>query len=47
MKKIVVDTEVEEGAELPQYSTENAAGADVYAHIEEEIVLPPSLRRTC
>ena len=35
----------EEGVDLPTYCSEGAAGADVRAHIDEEIVLQPGERR--
>lgn len=41
MEKVVVPTEAEEGAELPTYSTKEAAGADVYAHLKEDLVVAP------
>jgi dUTP pyrophosphatase len=36
-----VPTQIEEGAELPHYGSEEAAGADIRAHIKEEIILEP------
>ena len=42
MEKIVVPTEADAGADLPTYSTHEAAGADVYAHIEEDLIVEPS-----
>lgn len=36
-----IPTKIEEGAELPHYGSEEAAGADVRAHIKEEIILEP------
>ena len=42
MKKIVVPTEAEVGADLPTYSTKEAAGADICAHIEEDLVMAPA-----
>ena len=41
MEKVVVPIEAEEGADLPTYSTNEAAGADVYAHIEEDLLVAP------
>ena len=42
MKKVVVPTEADVGADLPTYSTHEAAGADVCAFIEEDLVVEPS-----
>lgn len=42
MEKVVVPTEADPGADLPIYSTQEAAGADVTAHIEEDLVVEPS-----
>ena len=39
--KTIVPTLVEEGAQLPVYSSELAAGADVRAHISAELVVQP------
>lgn len=36
-----VPTILKEGAELPSYGSQEAAGADVRAHIEEEMILLP------
>lgn len=36
-----IPTLLEEGCCLPKYSSENASGADVRAHIDEPLVLPP------
>ena len=38
-KSVVVPTILEEGAELPFYASDLAAGADVQAYIEEDIVI--------
>ncbi|MDJ0651976.1 MAG: dUTP diphosphatase [Simkaniaceae bacterium] len=40
-----VPTVLEEGAELPTYGSEEAAGADIRANIIEEVVLNPGERR--
>ena len=45
MKKQTIPTVVEEEASLPIYGSEEAAGADVRAHIKEDIVLNPGERR--
>ncbi len=42
MKKVVVSVISEDDVILPAYSTQEAAGADIRAHIEEEIVVGPS-----
>jgi dUTP pyrophosphatase len=42
--KIAVPIVVDEGASLPIYSSELAAGADVRAHIVEDIILQPGDR---
>lgn len=39
--QIKIPTLKEEEADLPIYGSEGASGADVRAHIKEEIVLPP------
>ena len=41
MKQHDVLIKLEEGAELPTYGSEEAAGADVRAFIQEEIVIAP------
>ena len=41
MKKVKVLTQIKEGAELPSYASMLAAGADVRAAIQEEIILEP------
>jgi len=41
MKKHDVPTKLEEGAELPTYGSEEAAGADVRALLQEELVIAP------
>lgn len=41
MTKKDVPTLLAEGAELPTYASDEAAGADVRAHIQEEITLEP------
>lgn len=41
MKDQDVPTVIDEGAELPTYGSKEAAGADVRAHISEEIKLLP------
>jgi dUTP pyrophosphatase len=41
MKQHDVPIKLEEGAELPTYGSEEAAGADVRALIQEELVLAP------
>ena len=40
-EQISVPIVLEEGAELPVYSSEQAAGADVRAHLKQEVVLQP------
>lgn len=40
-KSIAVPTLVNEGAELPIYASDCAAGADVKAYLQQEIVLQP------
>jgi dUTP pyrophosphatase len=45
MKKHDVPTKLEEGAELPTYGSEEAAGADVRALLEEELVISPGERK--
>lgn len=45
MKKIPVPLIVEDGAKLPHYATDGAAGADLKAHIKEEIVILPGERK--
>lgn len=44
-KQHVVLVELEEGAQLPTYGSEEAAGADVRAHISEDLVLEPGESR--
>lgn len=39
MKEENIPTNVEEGASLPTYASEEAAGADIRAHIKEDLVL--------
>jgi dUTP pyrophosphatase len=39
--QIPVPIVLEEGAELPLYASEQAAGADVRAHLKQEVVLHP------
>ena len=39
MKNEDVPTLLEEGALLPLYASEEAAGADIRAHIQEEIII--------
>jgi len=41
MKQHDVPTKLEEGAELPTYGSEEAAGADVRALLQEELVIAP------
>jgi len=41
MKQHDVSIKLEEGAELPTYGSEEAAGADVRALIQEELVIAP------
>ena len=45
MKKQTIPTVVEEEASLPVYGSEEAAGADVRAHIKEDIIIHPGERR--
>ncbi|MCB1083979.1 MAG: dUTP diphosphatase, partial [Simkania sp.] len=45
MKKQIIPTVVEEEASLPVYGSEDAAGADVRAHIKEDIIIHPGERR--
>lgn len=40
MTKVNVKCVASEGAVIPEYKTEGAAGADVCAHIESDIVIP-------
>lgn len=40
-KNIPVPTIVAEGAHLPMYASEQAAGADVRAHVAQDIILQP------
>jgi len=39
--QVMVSIELEEGAQVPTYGTEEAAGADVRAFIEKDILLEP------
>lgn len=39
--QVMVSIELEEGAQMPTYGTEEAAGADVRAFIEKDIILEP------
>ncbi|NRA89858.1 MAG: dUTP diphosphatase [Simkaniaceae bacterium] len=41
MKQQDVPTKLEEGAQLPTYGSEEAAGADIRAYLEEEVHLAP------
>ena len=41
MKEIKVKVTKEEGAKLPLYMTEGAAGMDVHAEIKEDLVIKP------
>ena len=41
MKKQEIPTRLEEGAQLPVYASEEAAGADVRAYIPKEVTLQP------
>lgn len=41
MKQQDVPTKLEEGAQLPTYGSEEAAGADIRAYLEEEVHLSP------
>lgn len=45
MKEEVIPTIADEGAQLPTYGSEEAAGADVRAHISEDIVILPGERK--
>ena len=45
MKSKSIEAILEEGARLPRYASLEAAGADVYACINEEIVLGPGERK--
>ncbi len=45
MKQENVPTKLDEGAELPTYGSEEAAGADVRAFITEEMVVGPGERK--
>jgi dUTP pyrophosphatase len=38
---ISVSTIIAEGAHLPVYASEQAAGADVYAHLTQDVILQP------
>ena len=40
-----VPTQIEEGAELPYYGSEEAAGADVRAYLKQDMVLEPGERK--
>ena len=40
MNKVNIKCVASEGAVIPEYKTEGAAGADVCAHIESDIVIP-------
>jgi len=40
-KHLEIPTQLEEGASLPNYGSEGAAGADVRAFLAEEVVLAP------
>jgi dUTP pyrophosphatase len=40
-KKVLVPTIISEGAQLPVYASEQAAGADVHAHLAQDLVLQP------
>lgn len=42
---IDVPTKLEEGAQLPTYGSEEAAGADLRAFISEKVILQPGERR--
>ncbi len=42
MESVEIEILLEEGADCPIYATQGAAGADVTAHIEEEVLLHPS-----
>lgn len=39
--EVIVSIELEDGAKVPMYGTDEAAGADVRAFIEKQIVLQP------
>lgn len=45
MREEKVPILLEEGVELPLYASEEAAGADVCAHLEEEVIIAPGERR--
>jgi dUTP pyrophosphatase len=42
--RIEIPTVIEEGAEVPEYASAGAAGADVRAFINEDIIIPPQGR---
>lgn len=44
MAELVVRIMAEEGASVPEYATEGAAGADLRAFLSESLVLPPGGR---
>lgn len=44
MNEIIVKTVIEDGVELPVYESTEAAGMDVKAHIQEDIILKPMQR---
>ncbi len=41
MKEVKVKVLKDKGVKLPKYMTEGSAGMDVYAHIEEDIIIKP------
>jgi len=45
MKKETIPTLIDEEASLPVYGSEEAAGADIQAHIKEDIILQPGERK--
>lgn len=45
MEKLIVKVVNEAGVELPAYATPGAAGMDVHAWLEEEVIIPPLGRR--
>lgn len=41
MKKVKVSIVTEEGVDLPSYASDLAAGADLKAYLQEDLVIPP------
>ncbi|HCJ82896.1 MAG: deoxyuridine 5'-triphosphate nucleotidohydrolase [Chlamydiae bacterium GWC2_50_10] len=44
MQRVEIKVSLAEGAELPLYATEHAAGADLFAYMDKEILLSPKER---